>query len=264
MPPEFTPEELQGAIKAWLSDNKAWLLIFDNLESADTITPYLPSMISGRMIITTRNTRIKFGSQIPLGVFVMDEAIRFLKRRLSNTEKLNLEHYNNKDNDFDAEAPKLIARLGFLPLALEQAAAYMVETKTTITNYLNLLIESGLLAFEEKYAKPAHYEKANDFEKIVTATWNISFKAIACEGSRQLLNLCAYMAPDKIPVAFFVEMREKLPSPIKEDMAKVITRTRIVTELRIYSLTTGDADYINVHRLVQEVIRKSHETENRV
>jgi len=65
LPPEFTPEELQGAIKAWLSDNNEWLLIFDNLESADTITPYLPAMINGKIVITTRNG---FGTEF-LGFF---------------------------------------------------------------------------------------------------------------------------------------------------------------------------------------------------
>jgi hypothetical protein len=259
LPPDYRPEDLQQAAKNWLSENKDWLLIFDNLEFADTITPYLPDNIIGRIIITTRNTRIDLGTQIALGVFDMDEALVFLKKRLSNDEELHLEFYNSNANDFDTEACKLIIRLGFLPLALEQAAAYIKEVKCTITYYLELLSESGLLAFEEKHAKPEHYEKANDFEQIVTATWNISFNHIVYEGSRQLLNLCAYMAPDKIPVAFFVEMREMLPSPIKEDMTQKLTRGRIVTELRTYSLTSGDLDYINVHRLVQEVVRKSHD-----
>jgi hypothetical protein len=185
----------------------------------------------------------------------------FLKKRLSNDEKTNLEFYNHNDKDFETEAPNLIKRLGFLPLALEQAAAYIKEVKCSITTYLQLLDKSGLSAFEEKQALPEYYDKANDFEKIVTATWSISFKHIALEGSKQLLNLCAYMAPDRIPVAFFAEMREKLPSPIKEDMANDISKFRIVTELRTYSLTSGDSDYINVHRLVQEVVRKSHEIE---
>jgi tetratricopeptide (TPR) repeat protein len=258
LPPEYKPEELQQAVKTWLSENIEWLLIFDKLESVDTINPYLPNMINGRMIITTRNTRIDLGSQIALGVFDTDEALLFLKRRLSNNEKLELDFYNNNDNDFDTEAPNLITRLGFLPLALEQAAAYIKEGKCTIIKYLKLLSESGLSAFEEKYAVPEHYEKSNDFEKIVTATWNISFKSIPYEGSRQLLNLCAYMAPYRIPVAFFARMREKLPSPIKEDMAEERTKINIVGALRVYSLTTGDADYINVHRLVQEVVRKTH------
>jgi len=262
LPPEFTPEELQWAVKTWLSENENWLLIFDNLEAADVITPYLPQTIKGRMIITTRSTNIDFGKQISLGVFNMDEAIGFLKRRLSDSDECNMEFYSNSLNDFETEAPNLIIRLGFLPLALEQAAAYIKKTKCTIIKYLKLLGESGLLAFEDEYAAPEHYKKSSDFEKIVTATWSVSFSAISYEGSRQLFNLCAYMAPDRIPVAFFAEMREKLPSPIKEDMATELTKIRIVTELRNYSLTSGDADYINVHRLVQEVVRKSHEEEN--
>jgi hypothetical protein len=67
------------------------------------------------------------------------------------------------------------------------------------------------------------------------------------------------MAPDKIPVSFFREMRHKLPSPLREDLDEEVGSNRVVTELRTYSLTSGSAEYINVHRLVQEVVRKSHE-----
>jgi len=260
---EYTPEDLQSAVKKWLTDNKNWLLIYDNLESAATIQPYLPEKIRGRLIITTRNTRIDLGKQIELGVFEMDEAKLFVKKRLSNSEELpydelGLEFYNKNDKDFENEVSTLIIRLGFLPLALEQAAAYIKQAKCTITKYLLMLTQSGLETFEERQAVPENYIKTNDFEKIVTATWNISFQALNYDGSRQLLNLCAYMAPDRIPIAFFAEMREKLPSPIKEDLAKEITKNRIVGDLQIYSLVNGDADYINIHRLVQEVVRKSH------
>jgi len=256
--PDFMPEELQTAIKTWLGNQTDWLLIFDNLEFVDVVSPYLPNKINGRIIITTRNTRIDFGSQLTLGVFDMDEALAFIRKRLSKDEELLLEFYKKDENDFDTVAPKLIERLGFLPLALEQAAAYIKEVKCSITTYLQLLDEYGLASMAEKQALPEHYDKASDYEKIVTATWEISFKAITLEGAKQLLNLCAYMAPDRIPVSFFVEMREKLPSPIKEDMADKIATLRVVTELRTYSLTSGNADYINVHRLVQEVVRKKH------
>jgi hypothetical protein len=49
LPDNCTPEDLQMVIKTWLSDNQYWLLIFDNLESYDTIKPYLP-----QKIMTTR------------------------------------------------------------------------------------------------------------------------------------------------------------------------------------------------------------------
>lgn len=257
---DYTSEDLQKAVSVWLNANKDWLLVFDNLETADVITPYLPQKYSGRIIITTRSMEVDLGQQIILGVFDMDEAIEFLKRRFSKDDELKMEFYSG--NDFEAEAPKLAERLGLLPLALEQAAAYIKKVKCSIASYLKLLSESGLLAFEEEQSSPTHYNKENKFERIVTATWRVSFANIANEGARQLLNLCAYMAPDKIPVSFFADMREKLPSPIKENMGDELFKNRIVSELRTYSLTSGDANFINVHRLVQEVVRKSHTDED--
>ena len=249
--PDYNPEDLQREVKNWLSENKNWLIIFDNVESYDIVRPYLPQKINGRLIITTRNTQIDdIGEQIELGVFDEREGVSFLQRRFSS-EKLEFEYY--EFNDFDEQAPLLTKRLGYLPLALEQAAAYIRKVKCSIKSYLQLICESGLEAFEEEYATPEYYES------IVNSTWQISFENIANKGAKQLFNLCAYMAPDRIPVVFFTEMRHKLPEPLCNDLEKEKTKNRVITELRSYSLTSGNAEYINVHRLVQEVVRKSHE-----
>lgn len=252
LPEDFKLEDLQDAVREWLFDNKDWLFIFDNLEIFDDIKDYLPSKIYGRIIITTRNKRITFGYPLELNVFEENEAISFFKKRFSYDESLKMEYYSF--NDFEVVAVKLVERLGYLPLALEQAAAYIKEVKCSITQYIELLNESGTDAFSDEYATPQYYES------IVTLTWNISFNALE-ESSKQLMNLCAYMAPDKIPVGFFVDMRDKLPMPLKKDLSKIIDTNRIVTALRIYSLATGNSEFINIHRLVQEVVRKSHNAE---
>ena len=249
LPEDFKSEDLQWAIKTWLTNNKDWLLIFDNLETAGTITPYLPGKINGRMIVTTRNTEIDLGVQVALGVFDADEALRFLQRRFSNDDSINMEHY--PFDDFTEQAPKLTARLGNLPLALEQAAAYIKKMKCRIADYIKLLGESSVEAFEDEDATALYYEK------IVSDTWSISFEALSTS-AQYMMNLCAYMAPDKIPVAFFVEMREKLPSPLREDLATELKTNRVFGDLRTYSLADGNAYFINIHRLVQEVVRKSH------
>lgn len=249
IPKEFQLEDLQREVKRWLAENHKWLLIVDNLESQADIEPYLPTKIYGKLIITTRNINIKLGECIPLDVFQTEESVDFLKRRFSETFEKKMESY--KFSDFDIKAPLLAKRLGNFPLALEQAAAYIATVRCSITEYLALLAESGTDVFSDDYAAPEFYEK------VVTTTWNISFQAL-CKSSQQLLNLCAYLAPDLIPVAFFVKERDKLPNPLKQDLSQKITTNRIVTELRTYSLTSGDADYINIHRLVQEVIRKKH------
>jgi hypothetical protein len=261
--PDFKPEDLQMAVKGWLSDNSDWLIVFDNLDVYDIVKPYLPNQINGRLIITTRNTSINVGTQIELGVFNLDDGIRFLKRRLSKNDELGLENYHYSElpkSDFDEQAPNLLIRLGYLPLALEQAAAYIFKVRCSITHYLLLLGESGIDALKNEYAKPNEEYSEEYYRKIVNDTWTISFNALASnEAAQQLFNLCAYMAPDKIPTAFFVEMRHKLPSPLRERLEKTESKDGVITALRDYSLVTGDVNYFNIHRLVQEVVRKSHE-----
>lgn len=252
LPKNYNTNDLQKVIKAWLSGNRSWLLILDNLETIDTILPYLPDKINGQILITTRNTRLDYGTPFLLDVFDLDEALIFMKRRWSNTNECKMEYYKYKD--FSEKSTVLIKRLGYLPLALEQAAAYIKEVRCSISDYLELLKQSSVDAFSDKYASPEYYTS------IVTSTWNISFAALE-DSSQQLLNLCAYMGADNIPVIFFAEMRNLLPDPLKNALSKQLTLNRVVTGLRTYSLASGTAEYINIHRLVQEVIRKHHEIE---
>lgn len=101
-------------------------------------------------------------------------------------------------SDFEENSSILAERLGYLPLALEQAAAYIREVRCSINQYLKLLEQTGINAFEDSYASPKYYEH------LVTTTWTISFMALE-ESSRQLMNLCAYMASEYINIHRFVQ-----------------------------------------------------------
>ena len=247
LPEEFKVEDLQCAIRKWFVDNGEWLFIFDNLESYDDIEPYLPNVLNGHFIITTRNTNIDIGVKYTLDVFLENDAIEFLTKRICGHGEIKEYGYQ----DFTSKAPVLARRLGFLPLALEQAGAYIFIVKCSISEYLDLMDEFGLEIFcdDEPYSQPLFYKN------VISTTWNISIKNIAHESAKQLFYLCAYMASDNIPVDFFVKLRNKLPVPICDALANRISKNRIVTELRNYSLTSGNAEYICMHRLVQEVVR---------
>ncbi len=251
LPDNPNVEELQKSIKEWLSKHNDWLLIFDNLEFYDDIHNYLPNPLNGHCIITTRKAHLPFCSLVEVKEFNLEEAVLFLKNRIPN-------YGENGDmcyDDFEAKAPILAERLGYLPLALEQAGAYISCVKCSFSKYLELLEQFGLNVFteSEKYSKPQLYEK------VVTTTWKISFNNIINLSAKQLFNLCAYLAPDNIPVNLFIETRHNLPSPLREDIANELCKNRIVTELREYSLTSGNAEYISIHRLVQEVVRNAND-----
>lgn len=242
---DFTEDDLCQAVGAWMRENDRWLIIFDNLDNEDVISSYIPANgVCGHILVTTRNLTLDLGGHIDLSVFDLDEALCFLDNRLAECVHL--------EKDADAFKKDLCLRLGCLPLALEQAAAYIKVTRTNFSRYLKLLNESGLDAFDigaDRYNMPEHYAKS------VTTTWEISFNTIALEGAKQLFYLCAYLAPDRIPVKLFTEKREILPEPVRSNLSAILETNRIVTELRKYSLTGGNSEYIHIHRLVQEVVR---------
>lgn len=247
LPNEFGVEGLQCVIRKWLIEHEKWLLVFDNLDNYCDIEPYLPNVLNGHFIITTRNIHIDIGFKFSLSVFRELEAIDFLTKRICGQGAINEYEYQ----DFAFKAPLLAKRLGFLPLALEQAGAYISIVKCSISEYLDLLNEFGLevLSDGEPYSKPLFYQK------VISTTWNISINNITNKGAKQLFYLCAYMASDNIPVDFFVKLRNKLPRPIRDDLKNRLSKNRLVTELRNYSLTSGNAEYICMHQLVQEVVR---------
>lgn len=247
LPTECQIKDLQLVIRNWLSNHDKWLMIIDNIENFEDIEEYLPKVLKGHFIITTRDSNIDIGVKCPLDVFSEGEAVNFLKNRIYG--KGEKKEYDFED--FENMAPKLVKRLGNLPLALEQAGAYIFVTKCSISEYLDILEENGLRMFDEKedYAVPLYYEK------VVNTTWNVSISNIANEGAKQLFYLCSYMDSHKIPVDFFIQTRDKLPTPLCDDLESGLSKNRIVTELRKYSLIGGNAKYIDVHQLVQEVVR---------
>lgn len=244
LPENFNQEDLQKSTKIWMQKNSNWLLIFDNLEFENDILSYIPpNNINGHILVTTRSSSVEFGLGIDLFEFKLYEAIEFLDKYHMGCRWLESEESLKK---------VLAERLGCFPLALEQAAAYIKITKIKYSQYLELLKQTGLVAFdfdESEFNRPIYYEKA------VTSTWEISFKAIVMEGSKQLFYLCSFMASNKIPVKMFVDACDLLPEPLCNDLHTIIRTNSIVTELRKYHLTTGDGSYITIHKLVQEVVR---------
>ncbi|GFI18844.1 photosystem I assembly protein Ycf3 [Lachnospiraceae bacterium] len=245
LPQDFNEEQLGSAVREWMQENSKWLVIFDNLDFERTVSRYLPqNNIKGHILVTTRNTMIGHGETLEIDVFLQEEALAFLCNRLSNCRWL--------ENDAAIQMA-LVERLGCLPLALEQAAAYILNNPScNYGKYLLMLEQSGLEVFQEEASKPEYYEK------IVVTTWSISYKALSLRGAKQLFNMCAYMGSENIPIDYFVKGRNLLPAPLKNDVSKEISKNRILKQLHDYSLVKVDTKHIHIHRLVQEVVRKKH------
>ena len=222
------------AVRSWFDQHTRFLFIFDNVENFELLSGCLPRS-SGHVLITTRQGHNPEGAFVDVDKFNPSEAADFFRKRL--------------EWDGGADAAELAERLGYLPLAMEQAAAYTKANRKSCRNYIELLEKYGLKVFDERSAS------AYGYKETVNITWQISFEKIGLESARQLLNLCAYFAPDEIPLSMLVEGRENFPKPLRTDIADELSLNRVVWELRKYSLVQEKDGLLFLHRLLQEVVR---------
>jgi len=226
-------------IKNWLEEDHGWkwLLILDNAIEPDTIRCYLPREGPGHAIVTTRNSSSVWDNMAhhyQLVKFELDdEAIEFLIKRTTLADR--------------AGARALAKELGCLPLALEQAGAYIKETGGYFSTYLELLKTDRVNVLSKSWP--------TDYPEPVSRTWNISFEKSKEDMplSANLLSLCSFLAPEpeRIPKALLSHGLKYLDQPIPtssqlEEAIQALVR---------YSLVTVVPDSIYVHNLMQDVIR---------
>ena len=234
---ESDQELIVQAMRKWLDKHQGWLLIFDNAKDAKSIRDYLPESSGGHVLITSRNQDWRaVGKPLSINVWNRNEAIAFLQKRTGQSD--------------ENVADKLAQDLGDLPLALEQAAAY-IETRTkTYAEYLDLFNSRRKELWEREEPPPGYFY-------TIATTWSLAFDEIkSIPMAKELLSLCSMAAPDTIPKSLLETALEHYEQDAE---ARVIidsfTVDDAVAALRSYSLITPDTEKVSTHRLVQAVVR---------
>jgi len=230
-------EEIIAAVKHWLEHNDGWLLIFDNARTPDDLIRFLPRGETGCVIITSRySIWSEVACDLPLDVMESDEAVEFL--------------LDKTGQDDEKSAKKLAKELGYLPLALEHARAYICELGIPIREYLNLYKQYHIEILKRSKA-PIGYKGTVD------TTWKISFDKVKNESKEagDLLNLFAFLAPDNIPLGILTEGVEYLPKSLSKTVSDPLELNSALQSILKYSLIKLHKDLVSIHRLVRAVIR---------
>jgi tetratricopeptide (TPR) repeat protein len=95
----------------------------------------------------------------------------------------------------------------------------------------------------------------------VAWTWSLSFQRVEAYSSvaTDLLRLCAFFAPDNIPIRLLKAgaAATELSPELRAALSDELTSNMAIAVLRRYSLLSRKADHLGMHRLVQEVVRES-------
>jgi tetratricopeptide (TPR) repeat protein len=243
---DMKKEERIKRIRRKLEERKDWLLIFDNALTIKDIDDYLPKSKVGRVLVTSRNPIWRNMTKIlEVDVFTPSESIDYILKLLL-IDETNKEMANN-----------LAVELGYLPLALSQACAYIKATGKEISNYLELFKD-------KRYQKGIFNRKESlleDYQNTVETTWSISIEKIekSCPDGVYLLNLCAFMAPEGIPIRLIKKGSNLLPWNGTEIFSDEFRMDDALSSLIEYSLVQYGNEMLSVHRLVQLITRNSIE-----
>jgi tetratricopeptide (TPR) repeat protein len=246
--------KITEAVKGWLEQNTGWLLVLDDADDPAMVKPFLPQGSTGHVLLTSRAYSFqKIGLVSPREVNVLSpgEAREFLLRRTRKepTEK-------------SPEADALAKELGYLPLALEQAAAYIGETAASFLSYLAGYRKQGLKLLEKQGPVMGNDEKEQQ-KRTVATTWALNFADVEknSPASAELLRLSAFLAPDAIPLELLEKGAAKLPEHLAAKLAEAAEDSLVLDELLKpllrFSLIRRDDEKrtYSIHPLVQEVVR---------
>jgi len=244
-----TDDHLKSAISHWLNSRTAWLLILDNADDIEedahkALLSYLTSLQTGHVLLTTRNSKLILGEPVYIEVFTDKDALTFMQNRLS--EQFCTDCHSST-------WAKIAWRLGYLPLALEQAVAFISNSGgINFEEYDHLLDEYGIALFDDSLSVP------RDCKRTITTTFELSFNRLSV-GTKHFLNICAFLAPERIPLNFFQTHWTKFSETLADVLSQEMGLIKIRAELMQFHLINNAGDTISIHRLVQEAIRKNLE-----
>ncbi len=244
-----TSEERQQTARTVLdalaSTELSWLLVYDNADDPTVLEQYVPTT-GGHVVLTTRNHEwSRVGQAIEVDVFERSESIELLQRRT---------HDGPPGNRIStAEADELADKLGDLPLALEQAAAWYLATAMPIKEYIELLDSHMKELLSE--GTPANYPTS----VAAFVTFAVEQLRATAPEAAQLFELFAYLGGEPVPVALLRRGSDAdVSEPLRTMLASSIPTNRTVRDLNRYGLAKVDPlQRVQVHRLVQRVLRDS-------
>ena len=232
---EMKEDEVRRTVLAELRDRERWLLVFDNADIPEDIAHWLPGG-SGHVLITSRSGGWEEVA-VPVEVDVLErgESVTLLRHRIPGLS--------------ETDAGLIAETLGDLPLAIAQAAGYMTQSGTSAVEYVGLLRTRAVEILE--CGRPASYPLT------LAAVTQLALDRLTADSpaAAQAVRMCAFLAPEPVPAAWFSLAARQLPAPLNAVAADPLAWGRVLTQIGGQALARIDRQGLLMHRLTQAVIR---------
>jgi tetratricopeptide (TPR) repeat protein len=263
------PSDILAALTRWMDDaeNTDWLLVVDGADFRRGWTPgrfkaLLPATKQGKLLITSQYqdfSAFPEATVLPVDPLPAETAGEFMRK------------FAQRDTTPEAEraaAEELAGILGGLPLALEQAAAYVRTTGISFSEYKTLLHKYGLPVL------PADFDHATDYQHSVQTVCRLAFETVQerLPTAKTLLEFITFLSAESNCLSALSMLADRPDDLLVTHFGGVQDATlltsnllSLVGTLQKYSLLTVDHDKatVRVHRIVQMAARDAMSPENR-
>lgn len=256
--PGWDDETQADLFVAWLrSTSTAWLVVLDDVDEPGELSGLWPVGAAGRSVVTTRrrdavllrpDVRV-----IPVGMFTPSDATAYLSTRLS----LDPAPPAHRDRD---DLARLAVALGHFPLALSQAAAFLIDTGMSLTAYLRLLADQRESVSD--LFPPS--SPADEHDGTVAGTVHLALdraESLAPPGTaRAMIELISLLTPDGIPdpVLLGRAARRWVGGGTQATERTNLLALRALHRLSLVTHNQRrDPAVVEVHALVQRAVRDS-------
>jgi tetratricopeptide (TPR) repeat protein len=243
------PADTAQAVKHWLEHTSGWLLIFDNADAPELLKTYYPRTPRGHILLTSRAQlfdTLGIDTTYALEKMAPEEAMDFLFTRTKRSQSDPAEQH---------AAGQVARELGYLPLALEQAAAYITAKSARFQDYFASFQQQRLALLNK--AQP----RTGEYPASVASTWALNFQEIEHGPvAADLLRVSAFLSPDAIPLELITEGASQLGPVLAKALATSqdpLALNEALEPLTRYSLIRLDVESqtYSIHRMVQEVVK---------
>jgi tetratricopeptide (TPR) repeat protein len=195
----------------------------------------------GHRLITSRNQEWDdWARTFHVPQFTRDESIRLIRRRGKNIS--------------EEDADRLADRLGDLPLAIEQAAAWQAQSGMPVERYLALLDKRMTALLKENPPR--------GYSLDIVAAWTVAFDHLQDEApeAAALVQLCSFLGPEPISYRLLWAFQHARDLPV--DLESIFRDEEdfygAIRKVGKYALLQVDpsSQTIIEHRLVQAVLRE--------
>ena len=221
-------------------------------ECISPLSDYLPRTLGGLMLITTRDERLgKRLAGMHASVVVNQMSPQEAQKLL---EKWRVDPFGSSEN---GPLMRLLEALGYIPLAITQAAAFIGENHISLTQYLEMFYKSDSDVQDLLNEDLGDRRRDAQGHNCIIKTWKMSFDLISKQKPRaaEMLSLMAVLDRQGIP-----------ESLLRQETDRDIDFTTASGTLRAFSLVSAGVDGAGyeMHRLVQLATQKWLEIQGKI